>query len=263
MPLPSTRARCAPSPRSSGAPRPRSSARAAPRASDAAALVLADRDRADALRSRNGGGGPRPRRARRGASRRAGVRGAASPARDHTRAGRSGRHRVVRAGLPAVGAGDGRRVAVSRRSRTSGGGRGRVGAARTDVGAGPPDPRGLPGGSAAADARPRPGSRGSRRTAAFAASFSPRGETREAGALTHSRVFIPHLGIPEDFATGSSHAAIGVWLWETGGLVAADGVARFRESRVTSRVGRGGSPSRCTGRPVARLASASAARPSS
>ena len=53
-------------------------------------------------------------------------------------------------------------------------------------------------------------------------------ETREPGALTHSRNFIPHFGIPEDFATGSSHAAIGVWLWETGGLVAADGVARFR-----------------------------------
>lgn len=52
-------------------------------------------------------------------------------------------------------------------------------------------------------------------------------ETREPGSLTHSRNFIPHLGIPEDFATGSSHAAIGVWLWETGGLVAADGVVRF------------------------------------
>jgi PhzF family phenazine biosynthesis protein len=53
-------------------------------------------------------------------------------------------------------------------------------------------------------------------------------ETREPGALTHSRNFIPHFGIPEDFATGSSHAAIGVWLWETGGLASADGVARFR-----------------------------------
>jgi PhzF family phenazine biosynthesis protein len=53
-------------------------------------------------------------------------------------------------------------------------------------------------------------------------------EVREPGALTHSRNFIPHLGIPEDPATGSSHAAIGVWLWETGGLAAADGVARFR-----------------------------------
>jgi len=53
-------------------------------------------------------------------------------------------------------------------------------------------------------------------------------ETREPGALTHTRNFIPHFGIPEDPATGSSHAAIGVWLWETGGLAAADGVARFR-----------------------------------
>lgn len=53
-------------------------------------------------------------------------------------------------------------------------------------------------------------------------------ETREQGALTHSRNFVPHLGIPEDPATGSTHAAIGVWLWETGGLVPVDGVARFR-----------------------------------
>jgi PhzF family phenazine biosynthesis protein len=53
-------------------------------------------------------------------------------------------------------------------------------------------------------------------------------ETREPGALTHSRIFVPHFGIPEDFATGSSHAAIGVWLWETGALAATDGVARFR-----------------------------------
>jgi len=53
-------------------------------------------------------------------------------------------------------------------------------------------------------------------------------ETREPGALTHTRNFIPHLGIPEDPATGSSHAAIGVWLWETGGLGVTDGVARFR-----------------------------------
>jgi PhzF family phenazine biosynthesis protein len=47
-------------------------------------------------------------------------------------------------------------------------------------------------------------------------------------ALTHSRIFVPHFGIPEDFATGSSHAAIGVWLWETEGLPAGNGVARFR-----------------------------------
>lgn len=53
-------------------------------------------------------------------------------------------------------------------------------------------------------------------------------ETREAGALTHSRNFIPHLGIPEDPATGSSHAAIAVWLWETGVLPSDRGLARFR-----------------------------------
>jgi PhzF family phenazine biosynthesis protein len=53
-------------------------------------------------------------------------------------------------------------------------------------------------------------------------------ETREAGALTHSRNFIPHLGIAEDLATGSSHAAIGVWLWETDALASDRGRARFR-----------------------------------
>ena len=53
-------------------------------------------------------------------------------------------------------------------------------------------------------------------------------ETLEPGALTHSRNFIPHLGIPEDPATGSSHAAIGVWLWETGILPPDGGMARFR-----------------------------------
>ena len=79
-------------------------------------------------------------------------------------------------------------------------------------------------------------------------------ETREPGALTHSRNFIPHYGIPEDFASGSSHAAIGVWLWETDGLVATDGVARFRAEqgdfagrpgRLTVEVhGTGGRPTR-------------------
>jgi PhzF family phenazine biosynthesis protein len=53
-------------------------------------------------------------------------------------------------------------------------------------------------------------------------------ETLEPGALTHSRNFIPHLGIPEDPASGSSHAAIGVWLWEAGVLAGDGGVARFR-----------------------------------
>jgi PhzF family phenazine biosynthesis protein len=53
-------------------------------------------------------------------------------------------------------------------------------------------------------------------------------ETREPGALTHSRVFVPHFGIPEDPATGSAHAAIGVWLWETGGLDRSAGRVGFR-----------------------------------
>jgi PhzF family phenazine biosynthesis protein len=53
-------------------------------------------------------------------------------------------------------------------------------------------------------------------------------ETLEQDAFTHSRNFIPHLGIPEDPATGSSHAAIGVWLWETGLLPSGGGTARFR-----------------------------------
>jgi PhzF family phenazine biosynthesis protein len=53
-------------------------------------------------------------------------------------------------------------------------------------------------------------------------------ESRQPSALTHSRNFVPHFGIPEDFATGSSHAAIGVWLWEMGVLAPDGGVARFR-----------------------------------
>jgi PhzF family phenazine biosynthesis protein len=53
-------------------------------------------------------------------------------------------------------------------------------------------------------------------------------ETREAEALTHSRFFAPHLGLPEDPTTGSAHAAIGVWLWDTGHLRREEGVARFR-----------------------------------
>jgi len=52
--------------------------------------------------------------------------------------------------------------------------------------------------------------------------------SRERGAFTHSRFFAPHLGIPEDPATGSVHAALGVWLWDAGVLGRVDGVARFR-----------------------------------
>ena len=84
----------------------------------------------------------------------------------------------------------------------AGGRRGGVGAARADVGAGPPDPGG--------DARRAPGcwrptsagSDSSRRTAAVRGIVLTARETREPGALTHSRVFVPHFGIPEDFATG-------------------------------------------------------------
>jgi PhzF family phenazine biosynthesis protein len=78
-------------------------------------------------------------------------------------------------------------------------------------------------------------------------------ETREPGALTHSRNFIPHLGIPEDPATGSSHAAIGVWLWETGLLPSDHGMTRFRAEQgdFHGRPGRlavevHGSPGRAT-----------------
>jgi trans-2,3-dihydro-3-hydroxyanthranilate isomerase len=89
-------------------------------------------------------------------------------------------------------------------------------------------------------------------------------ETREPGALTHSRNFIPHYGIPEDFATGSSHAAIGVWLWETAILGTASAAWRgSARSKATSGGGRAGSPSRCTARRAGRPASGSAERRSS
>jgi PhzF family phenazine biosynthesis protein len=53
-------------------------------------------------------------------------------------------------------------------------------------------------------------------------------EVREPGALTHSRFFAPGVGIPEDAATGSAHAAIGAWLWDTGNLPRDHGTASFR-----------------------------------
>ena len=138
------------------------------------------------------------------------------------------RDRVVRAGLPALGAGAGDLSPFLAIARAARGGRRGLGAARADVGAGSPDPgrrrstrsgRWRPTSAALGRLARDRGVRGVVLTAR---------ETREPGALTHSRNFIPHFGIPEDPATGSSHAAIGVWLWETGGLVAADGVARFR-----------------------------------
>jgi PhzF family phenazine biosynthesis protein len=47
------------------------------------------------------------------------------------------------------------------------------------------------------------------------------------GALTHSRFFAPHVGIPEDPVTGSVHAALPVWLWEARRVRATAGVVRF------------------------------------
>ena len=47
-------------------------------------------------------------------------------------------------------------------------------------------------------------------------------ETVEPGSATHSRFFAPHLGIPEDQTTGSLHAALPVWLWQSG-VLRADG----------------------------------------
>lgn len=39
-------------------------------------------------------------------------------------------------------------------------------------------------------------------------------ESLEADTSTHCRFFAPHYGIPEDFVTGSVHAAMGIWLLE-------------------------------------------------
>jgi PhzF family phenazine biosynthesis protein len=53
-------------------------------------------------------------------------------------------------------------------------------------------------------------------------------ETLEPDAVTHSRFFAPHLGIPEDPTTGSLHAVLPVWLWDAGALQAEAGTVRFR-----------------------------------
>jgi PhzF family phenazine biosynthesis protein len=49
----------------------------------------------------------------------------------------------------------------------------------------------------------------------------------EPGSRTHARFFAPHLGIPEDLVTGSVHAAIPIWLWETGALATDGDTVRF------------------------------------
>ncbi len=53
-------------------------------------------------------------------------------------------------------------------------------------------------------------------------------ETFDAGSLTTSRFFAPHIGIPEDPVSGSVHASIPVWLWEAGLLQPKGGVAAFQ-----------------------------------
>src|SRR5262249_46122830 len=53
-------------------------------------------------------------------------------------------------------------------------------------------------------------------------------EAIEPASLTHTRFFAPHVGIPEDTAAGSVHAALGVWLGESGLLRAEAGLARFQ-----------------------------------
>jgi trans-2,3-dihydro-3-hydroxyanthranilate isomerase len=52
-------------------------------------------------------------------------------------------------------------------------------------------------------------------------------ETVDPASATHTRFFAPHVGVPEDIATGSAHAALGVWLADAGLLAAGDGSSRF------------------------------------
>jgi trans-2,3-dihydro-3-hydroxyanthranilate isomerase len=53
-------------------------------------------------------------------------------------------------------------------------------------------------------------------------------EAIEPASLTHTRFFAPHVGIPEDTASGSVHAALGVWLGESGLLRAEGEVTAFQ-----------------------------------
>ncbi len=59
-------------------------------------------------------------------------------------------------------------------------------------------------------------------------------ETLDRDSLIHSRFFVPHYGIPEDPVTGSVHAAIPVWLWQSGLLQAHGGVDRFQAEQGDS-----------------------------
>jgi len=52
-------------------------------------------------------------------------------------------------------------------------------------------------------------------------------ETVEPGALSHSRFFAPHYGLPEDIVTGSAHSTLVVWLFAAGLATAEGGRAVF------------------------------------
>jgi len=53
-------------------------------------------------------------------------------------------------------------------------------------------------------------------------------EAIEPASQTHTRFFAPPVGIPEDSASGSLHAALAVWLGESGLLRAEGDVAAFQ-----------------------------------
>jgi PhzF family phenazine biosynthesis protein len=65
-------------------------------------------------------------------------------------------------------------------------------------------------------------------------------EGMDPGSRTHSRFFAPHLGIPEDPVTGSVHAAIPVWLWESGVMGNDSNSVRFtaEQGDIVGRPGR-------------------------
>ena len=138
-----------------------------------------------------------------------------------------------------------------------------VGAARADVGGGPPDPGGDARRAPGAGARPRPartareGPRGprdrpdgARDPRAGRPHSQPRSSSRTSGSRRTSR---PDPRMPPS-ASGSGRPAVSPppTAWRGSG-----------ESREISRAGRGGSPSRSTAPPAARPVSASAGRGSS
>lgn len=79
-------------------------------------------------------------------------------------------------------------------------------------------------------------------------------ETVERGSRTHSRFFAPNFGVAEDPVTGSVHASIPVWLWQSGVFSGQEPIIRFQAEQgdLIGRPGRlqvelylsGGRPSR-------------------